>query len=479
MTVSEQRRVVAGLIGLSLLTGGLYHLVHFDDPYITFRYAKNWAEGYGLVFNVGERVLGTTAPLYAIALGAGALAGADIPILAGCLTITSMALVGILIYRLLDDEGHTTAGVIAGFLTITHPLIGDTQGFELNVFFALVFGGGWAYRRNRPALAGLLLALATLTRGDGFVPGALIGCHALVNDRRATVAYAIAFALPVLLGMAWALSYYGHALPGTLEARRAMGQSGFWRTYLYGGARVAVLYTLLSPLVAIVPVLAIVGVRQVATSKLAIGLVVWAIVVAGAYAAMGIPSAYHYYTQFVPCLAVLAGLGAQSLRATVVSWHRHAFVAGIALLVAAQLWPAHRVITNPEPRYARYREVGRALPTIVSEGARVATVEIGIIGYFSGVNILDLVGLTEPSIRPRLAEGDAAWSVRELQPEYLLFHDPPWQSIETGVVASSWFEQRYERIRTFDGEPPFRLALYRKQTHTLGRDHPDPAQSQP
>ncbi len=36
-----------------------------DDAYITYRYSQNILEGHGLVYNPGERVLGTTTPLYA------------------------------------------------------------------------------------------------------------------------------------------------------------------------------------------------------------------------------------------------------------------------------------------------------------------------------------------------------------------------------------------------------------------------------
>ncbi len=39
-----------------------------DDACITFRYAQNLAWGAGFVYNAGEHVLGTTAPLYALLL---------------------------------------------------------------------------------------------------------------------------------------------------------------------------------------------------------------------------------------------------------------------------------------------------------------------------------------------------------------------------------------------------------------------------
>ena len=38
----------------------------YEDAFITFRYAENLAAGDGLVYNIGERVYGSTAPLFAI-----------------------------------------------------------------------------------------------------------------------------------------------------------------------------------------------------------------------------------------------------------------------------------------------------------------------------------------------------------------------------------------------------------------------------
>ena len=73
--------VVPALVALlaRLLTGP--HPI--DDAYITFRYARNLAEGLGLVYNPGEWVLGTTTPLWAILLACGYRLGAtDLPWLA-------------------------------------------------------------------------------------------------------------------------------------------------------------------------------------------------------------------------------------------------------------------------------------------------------------------------------------------------------------------------------------------------------------
>src|SRR5687768_17195064 len=42
-----------------------------DDSYISFRYARNWARGLGLVYNEGERIEGYTNFLWTIILGVG------------------------------------------------------------------------------------------------------------------------------------------------------------------------------------------------------------------------------------------------------------------------------------------------------------------------------------------------------------------------------------------------------------------------
>jgi arabinofuranosyltransferase len=43
-----------------------------DDAFIFFRYAANWADGHGPVFNLGERVEGYSSVLWTMILAAGA-----------------------------------------------------------------------------------------------------------------------------------------------------------------------------------------------------------------------------------------------------------------------------------------------------------------------------------------------------------------------------------------------------------------------
>jgi len=55
-------------LGVVIFLLSCYHAIGFtwDDPFISFRYARNFAEGYGLVYNTGERVEGYSNFLYVL-----------------------------------------------------------------------------------------------------------------------------------------------------------------------------------------------------------------------------------------------------------------------------------------------------------------------------------------------------------------------------------------------------------------------------
>ena len=77
-TVPLPTRTYRLLLGLVLLLGCLHIAVHyapFEDAYITYRYAENWAHGHGPVYNPGERVEGATSLGWTFILAVIARAG--------------------------------------------------------------------------------------------------------------------------------------------------------------------------------------------------------------------------------------------------------------------------------------------------------------------------------------------------------------------------------------------------------------------
>ena len=447
-----------------------YHQVQTDDPYITYRYARNLIEGRGFVYNAGEQVLGTTAPLYALVLALGGGMTNNYPLLSSILSGIGLAALSLLIYRILALLREALAGGIAAVLVVLNPLMGDAFGFELNCFLALIFGAYLAHLSGRPHLAALLLGLGTLTRGDGLVPAGLIFLSALWTQRRFPRGPALIYGALVGSWSAYAIWTFGSPFPNTLAAKQFMGESGLWRPYWYGALRMAYLYLQQTPLYLFFGVAAGLGCVRLRQVDRRIWLLLgWAGLIFAAYSAMGIPAAANYFAALMPFLMIVCGLGAVQLKQALLNrWPAPRWKGLLPLFLAAPLLAASltstakRLQTHPEPRYWTYRETGEWLAAETPAGTAVGLAEIGIVGYFSERPIVDICGLVSPAVGTHLAAGDPSWPIRTYRPDYVLLHDPVWPALEGPIAAASWFQQDYAPVRKFAGEEPYRLVLYQK-----------------
>jgi hypothetical protein len=212
----------------------------FDDAYISYRYAENLVAGRGLVYNEGERVFGSSTPLYVLGLTAlrllvpGDLATAAVRVNAIGFVLAAL-LAGWLARRLTD---RPLAGVATAIAILVNPMLLSisTGGMEPYWFLCLGFaallallpaasGRGVPEGQNeagrglsRPALFGLLAGLAILTRAEGVLLGP-IALAILARRPRQLIVAAAAAAIP--LG-AWALFstlYYGSPIPQSVIAK--------------------------------------------------------------------------------------------------------------------------------------------------------------------------------------------------------------------------------------------------------------------
>ena len=146
-----------------------------DDAFITYRYARNFMAGDGLVYNPGQNVLSTTAPLYALLLGGLSLLTPDYHLLGGLVGALSIGLGGALSAALLPRRMPFGLRAWAGIAyTLASPLW-LSLGMETPLWIGLVLAAIWAASRERWAWSGLLIGLATPVRPDAALPGLLLG----------------------------------------------------------------------------------------------------------------------------------------------------------------------------------------------------------------------------------------------------------------------------------------------------------------
>lgn len=241
---------LAGLVGTGLLLAhaNVYRFLT-DDAFISFRYARNLAQGHGLVFNPGgERVEGYTNFLWVLLLAAGDVAG--IPperaatVLSLVATVGLAAVVAAFAARASRDGRPlwVAAFPLLALAATRSVAVWSTGGLETRLFELLVVAGVFRIAievdpegaPNRRAASGWLFGLAALTRPDGvLIAGSVLGTGFLLergagraDAGRRALARAIPFVGLVAAHLAWRLVYYGAWVPNTYLAK--VGGRTWW-----------------------------------------------------------------------------------------------------------------------------------------------------------------------------------------------------------------------------------------------------------
>ena len=129
--------------------------VAYDDAWITYRYAHNLASGEGLVYNVGERYLGTSAPGYAVMLAVLGRPWPElIPAIGAGVCVVSLAAVALALFVFGSTAGGGCAGLFAGVLFAVNPVALEAFGGEMLTQAALVLWAFAAQARGRPRARG-------------------------------------------------------------------------------------------------------------------------------------------------------------------------------------------------------------------------------------------------------------------------------------------------------------------------------------
>jgi arabinofuranosyltransferase len=211
-----------------------YHFLG-DDAFISFRYARNLAEGHGLVWNPGEAVEGYTNFLWVLLMAAGIGAGVEPERLSVGLGIASgLGVLALVLARNVVRYGWRqpliwlAPAALVSSRTFTAWSTGglETQFFAFFVLLALLALGEERRRdRDVPWVASGLFAIATLIRPEGAIFMAVAGFCILADTavRGRSLKSVALFALPFLVvvgaHLLWRHAFYGYWLPNTFYAK--------------------------------------------------------------------------------------------------------------------------------------------------------------------------------------------------------------------------------------------------------------------
>jgi hypothetical protein len=496
------RRILIAVFTLVALAWLAYLAVYqVDDAYIVYRYAENLAHGKGFVYNVGERVEGVSCFLWTILLVPFAGLGIPLPRVAPVLT----SLAGLLILFLLPrssarmDGRATVTGRdwVPSVLLAAHPAFAywSVGALETVPFAALLTLALHDHMRERAGLAGrrsaLWVGLATVVRPEAPVFAALLlvdrittrkerGPSDRLRDALKWCGLAGAFYLPFLIARRL---YFGDWLPNTYYAK--MG-AGLIENLEEGSRYTLRFFTSLAPGFGSEAALAALAGAIVLASVLAFALPrpnlrPAALVICGVgFATLLEGGDWMVLHRFwVPALPPFMLLLAAAGGAAVAEAPR---LRGIAIAVVALLVTsgviagvrsrdgANGLAVNAAGYRFAHHEVARFMKERAGPGDAAALMDIGIIGYESGLRIRDISGLTDRAI----ARAPGGF-LRKLYPAGRILAEEPrfivlveGYSIDARIASHPDFQRDYnlvfERNHRFNWTPPesYTLRVYER-----------------
>jgi hypothetical protein len=460
---------VSAIAYFVITAGGIFYFFRnwaYDDPFITYRYARNLANGYGFVYNAGEHVLSTTTPLFTLVLAALSPLWNNLPHLANLIGLVSIALGALLIYWLANILNEPLVGWAGLLLYPTSPLLLSCLGSETPLYIALCLACFVFYWHSNYTLTAIFCALAVLTRPDGVLVPVILAADFLLSKKRPIPwKPALIFCLLALPWFIFSWVYFGDPIPATLAAKQHQGMMAISQGF--GAGLLTVIrtyyqswyYVILAGFVCL-------GIAYLfLQSRRWLSFIAWPVIYSIAFMLLGMTRYFWYYATLLPGLIVLVGLGLTSMDRIIEHLNVKASnsnsltrnirrFAIISVLVIPGIFQVAQLITlseNGDPRYTIYRAVGTWIRNHSLPDASVGTLEVGIIGYYSERPMIDFAGLIQPEIASSLeyhtTYADAANSaIKRFQPDYLVLPGGAFPEIEKGYA-----EQNCRIVQDFQG----------------------------
>jgi arabinofuranosyltransferase len=450
--------ILAEVLVLAAYTRFRWADFDLDDSFITYAYAKSIAAGQGFLF-AGQKVLGTTTPLYALLLGGLSWLGVPIPLAAKAIGLLSALAACILLHLLVREVLGPWAGLVAAtFLAINarHILI-SMSGMETGLYAALCLAAFYSFLKQRDVLTACLTAAICLLRPDGVLLVLVLVAAHVLGRRKLRLAPILCFCVPVALWTAYSWLEFGSPVPTSITAKLAYPDYGMFHLN-------AAMKSLGAGLAPALLGLGIVGLIYLcAFGRGLLPLAAWTALYLLAF--MRAPNFNWYYVPPIPGLIVVTVAGLMVLCRILNAsrgfqgwgWELIKIASATAAAVLVGHWTlqdARAYRSFMDRSYGRevtsaYYSLGVWLREHTPENATVAVPEVGYVGYYSDRRILDLAGLCSPEVIPYLQDRRYLDIIRDFRPDYVALTTESYRPLHNRIMESEWFLENYRAIESF------------------------------
>ena len=460
----------------------LFHLLTdftFDDAFITYRYAENLAAGHGFVYNLGERVLGTTTPLHTVLLAALALVRVPAPVGSLLLSIAASGVTAAVAYRYAQRLGFDRYSLLPAlvYAVFSRLLPTDSGGMETALFTMLVVAAFYCHCYGSAAASAAFASLAALTRPEGLLVLAIILSHNVLH-RRVRVFLQIGLAAAVLLPWAiFAVIYFGSPIPSSITAKLALYGRVWAEPPLQNLIFVMGWH---NPLGWALFLLALPGGWWLVRRRKSFGLeILWIALTIVGLVFSGTKIFRWYISPFYPFYIVCAAATVLPVREWLARLHTRStnrlalsllhllsprlVIPAVTIVLLVMNWPSVRYYDYEwRELHGIHMGVADYITAHGSPSDLVATEDIGEVGHSLPNRILDRAGLVTPAAIAHNRTGDYFGLIREFGPEWVVIspRDPT-----AGFLQSPSFDSLYEFRETFLplSEDSWGFDLYRRR----------------
>jgi len=425
-----------------------FHAVRLDDAYITFRYAQNLASGHGFVFNVGQRVMGSTSPgevLLAAALyplvGRDALPSVMAAL--GCVAWTAQA--ALLFVLLRKPIGRLRASLVAAAVAVGVAGSPLWLPLETNIAAAATLAAFALALRSRWVGAAAMCAFAGLMRADAYLMVLPLAVLCVRELRWGAWRPALVLGLMAAPWPVFATRYFGSPVPLSMSkvhfTTRALYALHVLRDVPnpYGGSAPLALAAAFWLLVAGGALILIRSDRRL------LALIVYGVLHAVFYVALAPNPAFGWHLYAVTLVAfvlVVVAAGTLVAKAPTPALRAGAAFATVAAssVATVEFARSYEMDVWYGARDAEYRKVAAWLSTSADPRDIVSAEEVGTLAYYTGLRMNDHTGLVTKY------PGDVYWRLAHKQTTHFRWLVLNGKEIELGRDRP-YYEGR--AVRTF------------------------------
>jgi arabinofuranosyltransferase len=401
-----------------------------DDTFITFRYAENLANGFGLVWNPGgPPTEGYTNFLYVLLLTP--FASLDLLLVAQVINVIAVLLSAIYIFKLasvISSERSHWIQLLAPLLYLAMPATWANafSGMETVVFGALLLTGFYYVWHNETSYrtAGYaLFFLASLTRPEGALLAAIVGIVQFVREDRwkTLTSLLLGFVIPIAIYYVAKYIYFGYWLPNSFAVKVTQSVSGD-QGFFHGLQAVKLFLLRVWPLVSLsfVPF----AFRR---NRIYVAALSWAMIIIAAYAVpvplMGFFDRFFYSSEVF--LFAISGAAILLLRRELGTQNAGLALGVIVIMLAVSSTQSPRAkeiltwdLDEINERLEMIAQDLRSMPH--SKVITFASSDAGIMPYRSRMQHFDLAGLNTNYVAHAMSANSVIEHIMDQRPTILL-----------------------------------------------------------